>query len=99
MNRGANYSSNPDLINLITLTKPNMCARAIQQPKTKHDDDLHRRARKKKKRQREGRKNVNRKKSRRERRKIVNEKFFFLLKLMFCYTLKQQLLTSKTKCV
>jgi hypothetical protein len=34
MNRGANYSSDADLINLITLTKPNVCARAIQQPKT-----------------------------------------------------------------
>lgn len=45
MNRGENYSFDPDLINLITLTKPNVCARAIQQPKTKHDGDLHRRAR------------------------------------------------------
>jgi hypothetical protein len=34
MNRGANYSSDADLINLITLTEPNVCARAIQQPKT-----------------------------------------------------------------
>jgi hypothetical protein len=39
---GANYSSDADLINLITLTKPNVCARAIQQPQK--TDDLLRRA-------------------------------------------------------
>lgn len=81
MNRGANYSCDPDLINLITLTEPNVCERAIQQPqKTKHDGDGdHRAARQEeidseRKSERNGRKNCEpekktQKQGRREKRK------------------------------
>jgi hypothetical protein len=85
MNRGANYSSDPDLINLITLTKKTH----TEAPLAQRDDlDEDEEAKKKTTTTTKAGQTL-----------VAFFSLSSSFKLMFCYTFEQQLLTSRTKCV